>query len=150
VRPKNPKSHTLRYPGVHHFKFKFNMKFVGRCFTQRLAAPYKCLKASTIKKYTVEPVLATVCKTVRPVLSDRCLSVCLSCPVCDVGVLYCGQTVGWINMTLCMQVGLGPGHTVLDGDPDTPPPKGHSFPIFGPHIFVAKWLNGSRCHLVGR
>ena len=27
---------------------------------------------------------ATVCKTFRPVLSDRCLSVC---PVCDVGVL---------------------------------------------------------------
>jgi len=27
---------------------------------------------------------ATVCKTVRPMLSDRCLS----CPVCDVGVLW--------------------------------------------------------------
>ena len=34
---------------------------------------------------------ATVCKTVRPMLSDRCLSctsVCLSCPVCDVGVFW--------------------------------------------------------------
>jgi len=142
MRPKNPKSHTLRYPGVHHFEFKFNMKFVGRCFTQRLAALYKCLKASTIKKYTVEP-----CKTVRPVLLDRCLSVC---PVLSVTLVYCGQTVGWIKMKLGMQVGLGPGHTVLDGDPATPPPKGHSFPIFGPHIFVAKWLNGSRCHFVGR
>jgi len=30
---------------------------------------------------------ATVCKTVRPVLSDRC-PVCLSYPVCDVGVLW--------------------------------------------------------------
>jgi len=29
----------------------------------------------------------TVCKTVRPMLSERCLS-CLSCPVCDVGVLW--------------------------------------------------------------
>jgi len=30
---------------------------------------------------------ATVSKTVCPMLSDRCLSV-LSCPVCDVGVLW--------------------------------------------------------------
>ena len=45
---------------------------------------------------------ATVCKTVRPVLSDRCLSVlsCLSvCPVCNVGVLspnaWMDQDVTW-------------------------------------------------------
>ena len=41
---------------------------------------------------------ATVCKTVGPMLSDRCLS-CLSvCPVClsvclSVTLVYCGQTV---------------------------------------------------------
>ena len=30
-------------------------------------------------------------------------------------------------MALCMEVGLGPGHIVLDGDPATAPPKmGHS------------------------
>jgi len=29
----------------------------------------------------------------------------------------CGQTVGWIKMPLAKEVGLGPGHTVLDGDP---------------------------------
>ena len=54
---------------------------------------------------------ATVCKTVRPMLSDRCLSVCL------VTLAYCGQTVGWIKMPLGTEVGLGPDHTVLDGDP---------------------------------
>jgi len=58
-------------------------------------------------------------------LSVRCLSV-LSFPVlsvCNVGVLgLCGQTSGWIKMKLGVQVGLGPGHTVLDGDPA--PPKG--------------------------
>jgi len=42
---------------------------------------------------------ATVCKTVRPMLSVRCLSVCLS-----VTLVYCGQTVGWIKMKLGMQV----------------------------------------------
>ena len=57
---------------------------------------------------------ATVCKTVRPMLSDRCLS-CPVCPVCD--VVHCGQTVGRIKMKLGMQVGLGPGHIVLGGDP---------------------------------
>jgi len=33
-----------------------------------------------------------------------------------------------------MQVGIGPGHIVLDGEPDPPPPKGHSPPIFGPYL----------------
>jgi len=27
----------------------------------------------------------------------------------------CGQTVGWIKMPLGKEVGLGPGHIVLDG-----------------------------------
>jgi len=67
--------------------------------------------------------LTTVCKTVRPMLLDRrpvlsCLSVTL---------VYCGQTVGRIKMKLGMLVGLGPGRTVLDGDP-APPRKGAQQP----------------------
>jgi len=34
-------------------------------------------------------------------------------------------------MALGMEVGLGPGHIVLDGDPAPLPKKGHSRPIFG-------------------
>jgi len=49
-----------------------------------------------------------------PVLS--CLSVCLS-----VTLVYCGQTVGWIKMKLGTEVGLGPGHTVFDGNPTAAP-----------------------------
>ena len=49
-------------------------------------------------------------------------------------------------MKLGMQVGLGPGHIVLDGDLALPSPKGHS-PHFRPIHVVAKYLNGSRCHL---
>ena len=30
--------------------------------------------------------------------------------------IYCSQTAGWIKMALGMEVGLGPGHIVLDGD----------------------------------
>jgi len=39
-------------------------------------------------------------------------------------------------MPLGMEVGLGPGHTVLDGDPAPPPPrKRHSSaPLFG-HVY---------------
>jgi len=44
--------------------------------------------------------------------------------------LYCGQTVGWIKMKLGTEVGLGPGHIVLDRDPASCPQKGHSHPIF--------------------
>jgi len=70
---------------------------------------------------------------------------CLSCPilsVLSVALVYCGQTVGWIKMKLGMQVGLGPGHTVLDGEPSPLPSKGHS-PQFSAHICcgqMAGWI----------
>ena len=72
---------------------------------------------------------ATVCKTVRPVLSVRCLSVCLSCLSClSVTLVYCGQTVGWIKMKLGMHMPLPwrpwP-HSVRWGS-SSPTPKGHS------------------------
>jgi len=61
------------------------------------------------------------------------LSVCLSC-LC-LTFVHCGQTVGRIKMKLGLQLGLGPGHIVLDGDPSAPPPKGHSpHPIFDPSV----------------
>jgi len=58
------------------------------------------------------------------------------CPVLSVTLVYFSQTVGWIKMKLGMQVGLGPGHIVLDGDQ-----KGHS-PHFRPMSVVAKRLAG--------
>ena len=85
---------------------------------------------------------ATVCKTVHPMLSDRC-------PVLSVTFVYCGQTLGRIKIKLGMRVGLGPGHTELDGNPATPPPKGHS-PQFSTHICCGQRPEGSRCHLVWR
>ena len=75
---------------------------------------------------------ATVCKTVRPICYQTV--VCLSCSVCNVGVL-------WLNGSnkLGMEVGLGPGHIVLDGDPAPPHQKGKQPPIFGPWLL---WLYG--------
>ena len=64
------------------------------------------------------------------------------CPVCDVGVTYYGQTVGWIKMKLGKGVGLGPGHNVLNGDLASPPKKGHSpSPIFGPCPLPYGWMD---------
>ena len=57
--------------------------------------------------------------------------------------VYCGQTAGWIKMTLGMEVGLSQGDFLLDGDPALPSPK-------RPISIVAKRLDASRCHLVWR
>jgi len=82
-------------------------------------------------------------------LSDLCLIVCPVCPVLSVTLVYCGQTVGRIKMKLGMQVGIGPGHVVLDGDP-APFSKGAQSPNFRPMSVVAKRLDGLRCLLVWR
>jgi len=70
-------------------------------------------------------------------------ALCYQTVVClSVTLVYCGQTVGWIKMKLGVQVGLGPGHIVLDGDPAPPPPKGHSTPIFGPYLLLPNgWMD---------
>jgi len=82
-------------------------------------------------KVSMMGVWATVCKTVRHMLSVRCLSV-LSC--LSVTLAYCGQTVGRLKMKLGMHVRLGPGHT------GPPTPKRHSPPISGPYFL---WSKGS-------
>ena len=61
------------------------------------------------------------------------LSSCLS-----VTLVYCGQTFGWIKVKLGVEVGLCPGHIVLDGDPH-PLPKGAQTSIFDPSLL---WSNG--------
>jgi len=129
---------------------------------------------------------ATVCKTVRRMLSDS-LSV-LPCPVLSIMLVnygqtvgwikmnwyggklrpkrhyvrwepsspfpkqgpqfsahvYCGQTAAWIKMPLGMEVGLDPGHIVLDGYPALPFQKRHSPVIFGPYL----WPNGRPSQLL--
>ena len=81
---------------------------------------------------------------VRPILSDHCLC------VLSVTLVYCGQRVGWIKLTLGLQVGLGPGHIVL-GDPAPPlPQKGFTAPNIQPMSIVAKRLDASVYHMVWR
>jgi len=49
-------------------------------------------------------------------------------------------SAGWIRIPLGTEVGHGPGHIVLDGDPVSPNGKGHSSPTprFRPISIVAK------------
>jgi len=65
-------------------------------------------------------------------LSDRWLS-CLS-----ITLMYCGQTVGRIQMKLGTQVGLGLGYIVLDGDPAIGSPKKGHCPQFSAHVYCAQ------------
>ena len=77
---------------------------------------------------------ATVCKTVRPMLLDRCLSVLSVSPVCNVGALWPN---GWTDQDKTWQaVGLtlATCHIVLDGDPAPLPQRGTVPPIFGPYL----------------
>jgi len=121
----------------------FNSQFViSACYTDYKLSCMCSVEQLYLKIAVQIRVWATVCKTVRPMLSDRC-------PVCpSVTFVYSGQTVERIKMKLGMQVGLVPGHIVLDGS--SPSPKGLSPPSeFFAHV-ARKWLHGSRCHLVWR
>jgi len=50
----------------------------------------------------------------------------LTCLSVTLVYMYCGQTIGWIKMKLGMEIGLGPRHIVLDGDPAPPNKWGHT------------------------
>jgi len=83
------------------------------------------------------PFWATVCKTVHPMLSDRCLSVCLS-----VTFVHCGQTVGRIKVGETRHAGRPrPWPHCVIWVPRSPPQKGEAEPpqIFGPCLL---WPNG--------
>ena len=59
--------------------------------------------------------------------------------------VYYGQTAGWIEMALGMEVGLGPVHVMLDGDTASLPQKGGRAPPpqFSAHIYcgqMAAWI----------
>jgi len=49
---------------------------------------------------------------------------------------------GWIKMPLGREVGLGPIHIVLDGDPPPLPKKGAQPPFFGPFLlWPTSWMH---------
>ena len=62
----------------------------------------------------------------------------------------CGQMAGWIKMPHGTEVDLGPGDSVLDGDPAPPKKEGYSPLNFRPISIVPTRLDGSGYHLVWR
>jgi len=58
--------------------------------------------------------------------------------------VYGGLTAEWIKMPLGMDVGLGPGHIVLDGDPAPPPQKG-AHPQFSAHVYCGQMVAHLSC-----
>jgi len=85
--------------------------------------------------YATNRFWATVCKTIRPMLSDRCLSVLY---VTLVYVVMAKRLHG-LRSHLVRRLALAPT-TVLDGDPAPPSPqkKGHSSPHFSAHFALAR------------
>ena len=73
---------------------------------------------------------------------------CLS--LMSVTLVYCRQTLGWIKMKLGTEVGLDPGHTVLEGTQQPLPQRGTAPPSFWPMSVVTKRLHRSKCHFVRR
>jgi len=63
--------------------------------------------------------------------------------------ICCGEMAGWIKIPLGIEVRLGPGDFVLDGNPAPPPQKGGEA-NFRPMSIVAKRLDGSSWHLAWR
>ena len=78
-----------------------------------------------------------VCKTVRPMLSDRCLSVC---PVCDISVSWPN---GWMDQHETWRGGRSqPWPHCFRWNPAPPPKKGHR-PQFTAHVCcgqMARWI----------
>ena len=60
--------------------------------------------------------------------------------VMSVTLVYSGKMVRWVKMKLSMQVGLGSGYIVLDGDPA--PPKRDRARQFSAHVCgqTAGWI----------
>jgi len=98
----------------------------------------ECLHGLRVKRnfWRLNSLWATVCKTVRPTLWDRCpvMSVCLS--VLSVTLVYCGQTVGWIKMKLPHGRARPRPHCVRWG-PCSSTERGTAAPVFRPMPIVA-------------
>jgi len=104
----------------------------------------KCFAVNTLANQRMAGFWATVCETVRPMLSDRC-PVCLS--VCDVGVLWPN---GWTDQDETWQGGRRrPRPHCVRWGPSSPEKRAQPS-NFRPISVVAKRLDESKCHLVGR
>jgi len=117
-------SHSFRYP--HHVLCPGMARFSARyCTWRHCCTIYHCVRRRQFFR-------GRLCY--GTVVLSVCLCVCLS-----VAFVCCGQTARWIKMSLCTKVGLGPGHTVLDGDPAPPRKEAQQdSPHFSAHVYCGQ------------
>jgi len=125
---------------VGPFAFRYHGNGANSC--QYIDTTQKAIDCATTLPLTVfgRPFVKQFALCYR----DSCLS-CLS-----VTFVHCGQTVGRIKMKLGVQVGLSPGHYVLDGD-SSPSQGGAEPPIFGPYLLQPNgWVDEDATWYGGR
>jgi len=84
-------------------------------------------------------------------LSDHCLSCPMCLSVCLSVTLVLLWPNGWMDQDDTWHAGRPqPWSRCIRWEHSSPSPKGAQPPNFRPICVVAKWLDGSRCHLVGR
>ena len=134
-----PLHFTLNWPvfTINTCPFISKINFKGSFSPARMCLTLKWVKCAILLRLCPcaifgRPFVKRFALCYRTAVLSACLSG-LSCLV----LVYCGQTVGRIKMKLDMQVGIGPGHIVLDRD--RAPPKGVQPPTFG---LCPLWPNG--------
>ena len=140
---------NIMWPGPNYMHNKFHLHL-----SKRLATVHQCQRQTVRDRHTGQhranrftdglPKMVSICY--QTVVCLYCLSV-LSCPVCDVGVLWPNGSMAQDETSHACRRRPWP-HCVKWG-PSSPSPKGQ-IPNFRPISVVAKWLDGSRCRVVGR
>jgi len=119
--------------------YKIHTQFLWK-FNRKSYARYRMATLNDSNNTKLPLFWATVCKTVRPVLSVRCLS------VCDVGVLW--PNYGWMDEDETWHGGRPrPRSHCVRWGPSSLLPKGAQPPIFGPCLL---WPNGCPSQLLRR
>ena len=94
--------------------------------------------------FIIGPFLLSISVLGRPFVKPSSPSQRGTAPIQFSVHICCGQMAGWIKMPLGMEVGLGPGDFVLDGDPAPLPKKGPKPPPqFSDHAYcgqTAGWI----------
>jgi len=127
---KHPSVGQLHCTGFFAFIFKITLRFELQCISPKQNLINT--EQSPNNTLVVRPFVKWFTLCYRPL---SCLSVLSTC---NVGVLW--QMVGRIKMKLGKEVGLGPGHIALDGDPASPQ-MGHSSPLFSVNVYMVAHLS---------
>jgi len=108
------------WPGPNYMHNKFHLHL-----SKRLATVHQC------QRQTETDTQDSIERTVLQTVSQKWLAYAIR-PLsdCFVTLVYCGQTVAWIKMSLDAEVGLGSGHVYsVSWRPSFPYGKGHSSPL---------------------